>query len=53
MPKKLTETKAPNTAKSEYNRCISCRKPCSMSGLCMMHWPEFNTPKLKSTKIAN
>jgi hypothetical protein len=22
-------------------RCITCNKTCSMSGLCMKHWPEF------------
>ncbi|MHB8104042.1 MAG: hypothetical protein ACYDG5_00685 [Dehalococcoidales bacterium] len=22
-------------------RCITCTKPCSMSGLCMKQWPEF------------
>jgi hypothetical protein len=23
------------------NQCITCLKPCSMSGLCMRPWPEF------------
>jgi hypothetical protein len=37
--------------KTEYNRCITCRKPCSMSGLCMMQWPEFSSSKIK--KVAS
>ena len=28
-------------------RCITCNKTCSMSGLCMKPWPEFNIPKSK------
>ena len=28
-------------------RCITCNKSCSMSGLCMKPWPEFNVPKRK------
>ncbi len=28
-------------------RCITCTKTCSMSGLCMKPWPEFNVPGLK------
>jgi len=26
-------------------RCITCNKTCSMSGLCMKRWPEFDIPK--------
>jgi len=28
-------------------RCITCNKSCSMSGLCMKPWPEFNVRGLK------
>jgi len=28
-------------AVEKVDRCITCRKPCSMSGLCMKPWPEF------------
>lgn len=29
------------------DRCITCNKSCSMSGLCMKPWPEFDIPKEK------
>lgn len=29
------------------DRCITCIKSCSMSGLCMQRWPEFDIPKEK------
>jgi hypothetical protein len=28
-------------------RCITCNKSCSMSGLCMKHWPEFEVHRGK------
>ena len=28
-------------------RCITCNKTCSMSGMCMKPWPEFDIPKEK------
>jgi len=31
-------------------RCITCEKSCSMSGLCMKRWPEFDIPKEKGGK---
>lgn len=31
-------------------RCITCDKSCSMSGLCMKHWPEFDIPKARGGK---
>ena len=29
------------------DRCITCNKTCSMSGMCMKPWPEFDIPKEK------
>jgi hypothetical protein len=31
-------------------RCITCDHACSMSGMCMKHWPEFDIPKAKGGK---
>ena len=28
-------------------RCIACGRKCSMSGICMMHWPGFPVPGRK------
>jgi hypothetical protein len=29
------------------DRCITCNRTCSMSGMCMKPWPEFDIPKEK------
>ena len=29
------------------DRCITCNHSCSMSGMCMKPWPEFDIPKEK------
>jgi hypothetical protein len=39
--------KAVKKTKSNYNQCITCRRACSMSGLCMRQWPEFINRKKK------
>lgn len=31
-------------------QCITCNKTCSMSGMCMKPWPEFDIPKEKGGK---
>jgi hypothetical protein len=39
--------KTTRKTKSSYNQCITCRRYCSMSGLCMRQWPEFVNRKKK------
>ena len=31
-------------------QCITCNHTCSMSGLCMKPWPEFDIPKERGGK---
>jgi hypothetical protein len=44
------EVKALKREKKEYNQCITCRRACSMSGLCMRQWPEFVNRKKKGVE---
>jgi hypothetical protein len=44
------KSKTPEKIKSTYNRCITCNKACSMSGMCMKMWPEFVIAKQKKDK---
>jgi hypothetical protein len=36
--------------KPAYNQCITCRRGCSMSGMCMRMWPEFVNRAPKGVK---
>ena len=48
MKEKLNQNKAKTqTREKTYNQCITCRRGCSMSGLCMRQWPEFSNSKRK------
>jgi hypothetical protein len=39
--------KTAEKVKPVYNQCIGCRRGCSMSGMCMRHWPEFTAKRAK------
>jgi hypothetical protein len=41
LDQKAGDIKVDKNVKSSYNRCITCNKACSMSGMCMKPWPEF------------
>jgi hypothetical protein len=47
MNTKTGKKTAGKKEKTVYNQCINCRRPCSMSGLCMRMWPEFVTKETK------
>ncbi len=46
MTDKAAKAKKPKKIDSSA-RCITCNHSCSMSGLCMKPWPEFDIPKEK------
>ena len=47
MNTKIDKKAVVKKEKSAYNQCITCRRGCSMSGMCMRQWPEFAAKRAK------
>jgi hypothetical protein len=41
------KTQAGQKVQAKYNPCITCRRPCGMSGICMRPWPKSQAIILK------